>query len=33
MDILDEIQEKMEKSVESLRANLNTLRTGRANAA
>ncbi len=33
MDILDEIQEKMEKSVDSLKANLNTLRTGRANAA
>lgn len=33
MDILDELQEKMEKSVESLKANLNTLRTGRANAA
>ena len=32
MDILDELQEKMEKSVESLKANLNTLRTGRANA-
>ena len=33
MDILDELQEKMEKSVESLKTNLNTLRTGRANAA
>ena len=33
MDILDEVKERMEKSIESLRANLNTLRTGRANAA
>lgn len=33
MDILDEVREKMEKSIDSLKTNLNTLRTGRANAA
>ena len=33
MDILDEVKEKMEKSIDSLKVNLNTLRTGRANAA
>lgn len=33
MDILDEVKEKMEKSIDSLKTNLNTLRTGRANAA
>lgn len=33
MDILDELKEKMEKSIDSLKTNLNTLRTGRANAA
>lgn len=33
MDILDEIKGRMDKAVENLKANLNTLRTGRANAA
>lgn len=33
MDILDEIRSKMDKAVENLKTNLNTLRTGRANAA
>ncbi len=33
MDILDEIELKMTKTVESLEGNLNTLRTGRASSA
>ena len=33
MDFLNEIEAKMEKGIDSLKVNLNTLRTGRANAA